>query len=93
MTTAIELKSLADILAGNFTQTSTIEYIEDLIIDGDKGYIQALRLICLQSLVCNGLNARTWSEYQKLLVQVSQRVVPQLLLCFSLLVPRQLLGA
>jgi hypothetical protein len=64
------LNRFTDILAGNFGQSTVVEFIEELIIDGGQNAIPALRLICLQSLTYNGLNARVWNEYQRLLVQV-----------------------
>ncbi|KAI6183231.1 L51-S25-CI-B8 domain-containing protein [Aphelenchoides bicaudatus] len=64
-----QIRCEQEILAGVFNQSTVVEFIEDLIIDGGQNAIPALRLICLQSLVYNGLTSKTWHEYQKLLVQ------------------------
>lgn len=58
-----------EIISGKYGD-KPIPFIENLIIDAVP-LMPIVRLIALQSQICNGLKTATWQFYRKLIIQVS----------------------
>lgn len=63
-----DVDDIFEILAGDHGD-QVVPFIEDLIIQAAQP-TKSLRLICLQSLVCDGLRSATFHHYRRLFVQV-----------------------
>lgn len=63
-----ELKQVQEDIMNGVYNDKIIPFIENSIIDCQP-LVSILRLIALQSQICNGLKTSTWQSYRKMIVQ------------------------